>query len=204
MAEHVEAYPLAWPEGWERTPAQKRRNAPFQVSLAIARDQLLEEIRRVGGRNPIISTNVAVYERGGRYIPYANQPNPEDPGVAVYWTTREGEQRVIACDRWQTVRENIRAIGLTINALRGLDRWGSSTMLDRAFRGFAALPPAERHWTEILGVTRGWKLEDIETRYRALAREIHPDRAGGDADRMADLNRAIAEARREKNGRQLE
>lgn len=200
--EHVEAHPLAWPEGWERTPIGRRKNSTFQTSLAVARDQLLEEIRRLGGRNPIISTNVAVYRKAGQYVPYAGQREPDDPGVAVYWTTREGEQRVIACDRWKAVRENIRAIGLTVGALRGLDRWGSSTMLDRVFQGFAALPPAERPWWEILGVDHNWDLRDIEQVYRNTVRIEHPDR-GGNPERMADLNRAIAEARREKTGRQL-
>lgn len=204
--DYKQSYPLHWPEGWARTPAGKRRKAPFQITEVQAREQLLEEIRRLGGKAPIISTNVSIYQRRGVWVPYANQPTPEDPGVAVYWTTRDGEQRVIACDRWLTVRENIRAIGLSINAIRSLDRWGSSSMLDHAFRGFAALPPAgpdslpssHRAWWEVLETPWDAPLEFIEDRYRRLARVFHPDRPNGSTERMAELNLAIAEARAER------
>jgi DnaJ-class molecular chaperone len=73
-------------------------------------------------------------------------------------------------------------------------------MLERAFTGFAALPPkggTERPWWEVLGVTEHAPADVVKAAYRRLAAEHHPDR-GGDQDKMAQLNRAYetAQARR--------
>jgi len=193
-----DAYPLDWPAGWNRTPPHKRKRSAFKVTEGVARDNLLDEIRRLGGRLPIISTNVAFYERGGQKIPYANQKTPGDPGVAVYFTLK-GEQRVIACDRWLTVRENLHAIGLTVNALRGLDRWGSTDIVNRAFTGFQALPAASvpEHWSAVLNLGAApYTLQEAEAAYRDEARSAHPDR-GGSHEAMTRLNDAIRRAREE-------
>lgn len=194
----AEAWPLHWPEGWERTPPGERERSRFEVTEVWARTHLLEQIRLLGGRGVVLSTNVTLRRDG---LPYANQKTPEDPGVACYWLTRKNEWRVVACDKWRTVWENIRAIGLTLEALRGLERWGASGILDRAFQGFKVLPGAgdelaPQHWRQVLGVEPTASLADAEAAYRRLAREHHPDR-GGDAAVMATINAAIAQARRE-------
>lgn len=150
----IESYPLHWPAGWPRT--EKPKASRFDTSLADARDGLLEEIRLLGGRDVIISTNQETYMRGGREIPYAKQLRMgEDCGAAVYFTLN-GESRVFACDRWDRLQDNIQAIRLTIAALRGIERWGSSEMLNRIFTGFAALPETtgddNRAWWQVLGL----------------------------------------------------
>ena len=195
-----DAYPLDWPAGWPRTPPHKRHRSQFKLTEGVARDELLKELRRLGGRMPIISTNVPFYERGGHKIPYANMKTPDDPGVAVYFT-HGGEQRVIACDRWPTIRENLNAIRLTVNALRGLDRWGSTDIVNRAFTGFRALPAAAApaDWRTVLHVQPGGSLSIAEAMYRRLARDAHPDR-GGSNEAMARLNAAIRQAREELAG----
>ena len=87
--------------------------------------------------------------------------------------------------------------GLTIGALRMLDRTGASEILDRAYQGFAALPPvggSNPGWRDVLGLG-GSPLDaaTIEARYRELARKAHPD-AGGTHDAMVRLNEARAQA----------
>jgi hypothetical protein len=196
---HVASYPLHWPDGWAQTPHHKRRHAAFKTSLAAARDGVLEEVRLMGGTQPVISTNIATYQRRGIDIPYADQSAAKDaPGVAVYFTLK-GQPQVFACDRWKTVSANLQAIRKTIEALRGIERWGSSEMMSRVFQGFAALPPAPevQSWSEILGDPGYWGLQQLEARYRELAKIYHPDR-GGDPEKMAKLNWAIGQAREEK------
>lgn len=205
----AEAYPLAWPAGWERTPPHERRRSTFSVPPGRARDELVAEVKRLGGRSMVISTNAALRRDG---LPYAGQKNPEDPGVAVYWLTRGNEWRVVACDRWRSVDENIRAVGLTLGALRGLERWGASGVLDRAFQGFKALPGGDtaaapalrRPWPAVLGVEHlvGTLANDellviAETKFRKLAREMHPDAPTGNAEAFIELSDAIGQARKE-------
>jgi DnaJ-domain-containing protein 1 len=77
-------------------------------------------------------------------------------------------------------------------------------MLEQAFSGFAALPPAgPKPWREVLGVhgVSGEMAREVaRTRYRELAAEAHPDRAGGSHERMAEINAAYEAAKLELGG----
>lgn len=192
----IEAYPLAWPHGWPRT--KQPQASRFDVTFAAARDGLMDEIRLLGGRLPILSTNVALRRDG---LPYANQPEPSDRGVAVYFTWK-GQQRVFACDRWDRVHDNMRALQKTIEAIRGIERWGASDMLERAFSGFTALPaPGAKSWREVFGYheTQIPTAAELNRTWRDLAGKRHPD-AGGSHDLMSELNEARAAALREIKG----
>jgi hypothetical protein len=183
----TEAYPLAWPVGVPRTryPAQ---SAFGEVTIHRATQELLWEIERMGGRSPVVSTNL---ELRGDGLPYSKQRPITDHGVAVYFT-RKGHQMVFACDRWSRIEHNMRAITKTIEAMRGIERWGSSDLMERAFAGFEALP-APDPWWKILGlphqnVTRA----QIADAYRRASQSAHPDRPGGSHDKMAAINAARA------------
>jgi len=191
------AFPLTWPERQRRTPRHQRRPSRFEVGLAASRDHLLAELGRLRARHVVISSNIAVRRDG---LPYAAR-EPEDSGVAVYF---ERQVRgtwlpfVIACDAFLKVKENLRAIGLTVESLRAIERHGASEMLEAAFTGFAALPPPAPagSWWVVLGLAEDASRETVRSAYRKLAFERHPDR-GGDPDRWAELNDAIEIARKE-------
>lgn len=181
----ADAYPLAWPPGWERT--QYPKAARFKTNPGRARDKLVEELRRMKAKNIVISTNVELKADG---MPYANRRPPDDPGVAVYFMV-DGMQQCIPCDRWDTVADNMQAIRLTVEALRGIERWGSGKMMKAAFAGFKALPPAaaDRPWWEVLKCESFTPNDTVKDMYRQLARINHPDR-GGNITVMAEINAA--------------
>lgn len=192
----VEAFPLAWPEGWERIENNDyREEAQFTVNMARARDDLIAEIIRLCGRYPdplmVISTNVSLRLDG---LPYANQRAPEDPGAAVYFRYR-GTQRVFACDIYRRVEHNLRAIGKTIEAIRGIERWGASDMLERAFTGFEALP-APDSWRKILNVSADADWGTVHNVYMSRRAQCHPDR-GGDPDEFDSIMKAYKQAKQE-------
>lgn len=56
---------------------------------------------------------------------------------------RADHEYVLACDLFIDVRLNMHAIGLTVSAIRQIERCGASSMLERAFRGFMAALPAQ-------------------------------------------------------------
>jgi hypothetical protein len=181
-----EAFPLCWPDGWKR--AARRHRSRFEVSgFGKARDFLIAEIRRMGGTGVILSTNIALRNDG---LPYANTREPNDPGVAVYF--RSGKRDMcFACDAYTTVRENAYAIAKTIEALRGIERWGASDMMERAFRGFAALAAtSQEDWWDVLECLPTADTETINAQYRCRARSEHPDVAGGSHAAMSRLNAA--------------
>lgn len=188
------AYPLHWPAGQPRS--KRRQRAAFQVpSFAVARDELLNELRLMGTKYPVISTNISLRLDG---LPYANQAQPDDRGVAVYFLYKNSSH-VFACDRWNKVHDNIRAVARTIQAIRGIARWGTTDMMERAFTAFAALPASAEDWRTVLGLGVDATLEECKAAHRKLAFENHPDQ-GGRADEMAKVNDAYANAQRELEG----
>lgn len=198
----VSAHPLQWPAGRPRTQHYERENAKFDVTFARARDNIVAEVKLLtGGRwgqDPltVISTNIALRRDG---LPLAGQRAPDDVGVAVYFTYKK-RQMSFACDRWLKIEHNMQAIAKTIEALRGIARWGTGDMLEAAFHGFMALPEpaAKRSWREVLGIATDTHVSpDILIRcYRSAAAVAHPDRAGGSHDAMVAINAAYAEAKK--------
>ncbi len=186
------AYPLAWPKGWPRTEASKRERwpAPKPPPLQTALDEMKKELRLLGVEHVTLSSNVTLGAEA-----------PADPGVVAYGVY-DKQEIAIPCDRWNTVGGNLRAIAKTIEAMRGMQRWGAKHMIRAMFHGFVALPaagPGQQHWREVLGIAAGTKVDAtlIEHRRRALAMQHHPDRPGGSQEAMAKINAAADEALRE-------
>lgn len=62
---------------------------------------------------------------------------------ALRWLNRQDGRNfdhVIASDAFNEVRLNIASIMLTLRAIRQIERCGASSLLERAFKGFAELP----------------------------------------------------------------
>lgn len=171
------AYPLQWPTNWPRTKSRSR--ALFKTTWGSSVMQLMDELRRMEATHVVLSTNLSLRRDG---LPYANGPQPEDVGAAVYFMLN-GQQQCIPCDRWDRVEHNIRAIGLTVAALRGLDRWGAKETVNAAFRGFAALPhmPSSESFETKQKVQHFADCVDKDMargRYLRLVKELHPDMGG--------------------------
>jgi hypothetical protein len=187
----MDAYPLHWPEGWPRTknPQTSRFNT---ASRHVIVQCLMDEIRRMGGRNTIVSTNVRLRNDG---LPYASDKPPVDKGVAAYFTYK-GKPMVFACDKWDKVEDNTQSIRKTIEALRGIERWGASDMMERAFSGFQAIegPKDETPWN-ILRVPTDASPGELRAARNRLAQIYHPDSGSSpDAAMMSKINTAYEAA----------
>lgn len=192
MSEYT-SFPLSWPLSWKRTTFRThsrfgRRNPP---TVAQGRDGVIDELRKmkVWDWEVIISTNIPLRRDG---LPYSNQKEPSDPGVAVYFKVNK-KPTVLACDKWNTVGDNLWAIAKHIEALRGQDRWGVGS-LEQAFAGYVALEEkTQASCWEILGIPQSMNGSINENivmdAYRRKARETHPD-TGGTAEAFAEVVRA--------------
>ncbi len=60
---------------------------------------------------------------------------------AIAWATQSsrGKEHVIACDTFREVRWNLAAIAFTLKAIRQVETYGTSAMLERSFKSFLAL-----------------------------------------------------------------
>jgi hypothetical protein len=116
------------------------------------------------------------------------QPEPQDPGAAVYFTLK-GEPKCMACDAW-TGRQ--RGGDRRPHQRPPGDRPPRVSTLEEIFRAYTVLPErTPTDWPSVLGVERRTATRDlIEAAYRRLAKVAHPDLTGGEHDQMARLNAA--------------
>lgn len=198
------AYPLRWVDGRPRTPWNDRKQALWKedgrrLNLSIGRRRLSEQlglITKAGHAwrttDIVLSTNIRFTASGAR-DQNVSRRDPEDPGVALYFRL-DKQPLALACDRWDTVQDNIAAIAAHIETLRGQERWGVAD-LAQAFAGHVALPAPESWW-QVLGLaSSSATIEQIDQAWRAHMRHAHPDR-GGSTAAAARLNWARDEGRK--------
>jgi hypothetical protein len=189
------AYPLTWPANWPRMTSRKRASFTKCKNRLTVHDgvyRVLGELAhfRVARDDIIISTNVRTRLDG---TPRSDQPEPSDPGVAVYWEDRAGYTKVMAIDRYDRVADNLAAIAATLEAMRAIERHGGAMILERAFTGFTALPPPKTTCWDVLGIPPTKDEDAIMARFRWLAKLHHPDN-GGDHARMTEIIEARDQA----------
>ncbi|NBW06950.1 MAG: J domain-containing protein [Caulobacteraceae bacterium] len=189
-------YPLVWPAHRPRTKASARVKGGFvadkrSVTLAAASDKLEDQIERLGGRLPVLSSNIEL-RMDGR--PRADRAPPADPGVCVYFELK-GRPMAMACDAYTTVQQNIAAIANHIDAVRRQARYGVASA-EESLQAFAALPSPSvialggRTAWQILGIERTNSRRAVNAAWRDRAEIAHPDKPGGSDAAMAELNAA--------------
>jgi hypothetical protein len=207
MSDAPQRFPLAWPPHKARKPAHARKFGQFsagvdngsyvgrrKITAAEATQRVERELDRLGGRWPILSSNLELRVDGR---PRADKGEPVDPGACLYFDLK-GIPHAMACDTYMTVAQNIAAIAAHLEASRAIERYGVATAAE-ALQAFAALPPPpdikpKRPWWQVLGVDRSAvDADDVKALFRVKANKAHPDK-GGTAEAMAELNNAMAEA----------
>ena len=105
-----------------------------------ALDGLRTELGRLNARDCCIQIDVR--ERDiTRFGELRAEAKPTSPGIVIYAThPRQGDLR-FACDTYHKWWHNVRAVAMTLEALRGIARWGA-VRDEQQFAGFRALPGA--------------------------------------------------------------
>lgn len=194
------AYPLAWPQGWARTPAAERKHGSSVFSRAYpagawsfaeARDRLQDEMAKHDRNGGVVSTNFEV----GRNGPMEGRSRrPTDEGIAIY-LERDGKPYVVACDRFHDAEGNMRSLCLALEALRQLERHGGGVMFERAFQGFSALPPPDGYHEAQARPPRPWRdVLDFNADFGTVRFGISPDEAAAVArQRYRDRAKLVAD-----------
>jgi hypothetical protein len=170
-------------------------NARERCAFPWARKRLSDEVDRLGATDAILSSNCVLNLSGE---PRGDR-QPTDTGVALYFSLK-GRPMVMATDYYSEVASNLRRLSLALAYLRGLERHGGATMMERAFTGFAALPDPNRvkTWRDVLCIdpATAATADLVEDRFREQARKHHPD-VGGTDTAMAEVIAAREAALRE-------
>jgi hypothetical protein len=196
---------------WPRTPTRDRRRSPFSAGQKRTLEDLRRELDHLGAYSVVIQTYHRESDIRLDGMPKASAPAPSNPSVILSFTTRQGSYSY-PCDTYSVWTANLRAVVLTLERLRAIDRYGV-TKHGEQYTGWKALPPASPVSSN--GMTRevaaaflaghgpmenGRPLYDaaallrspslVDLVYHSAARKLHPDR-GGDHDAFVELQRAV-------------
>lgn len=161
-------YKLTWPADEPRTPPSERRtSSPFTMPADRVIRVLAAELVRFRARDVVLSTNDNRRHR------------PNDPGASLFFSV--GMRNVSICvDVFADTADNVRAIGKIVESMRTMERYGGQKTADKAFTGFAALPPPPDIW-KTLGISKGvgealspkMKRDFVMEAFRERAKVVH-------------------------------
>lgn len=189
-----------WPAGHVRTPPAERTTSRFRSGYADTLELLERELRLLGAENAVLQVDVAEAKIRNDGLLYSNaRVGAEDSGIVLSFETDDGRY-MYPCDSYRDWKDNLRAIALTLENLRAVDRYGVSQSGEQ-YVGWRALPAdvdqamtAEDAATVLArsaGAGDGEAselasrvLEDPKERravYRRACKYTHPDQGGSEA-----------------------
>jgi hypothetical protein len=201
-------------DAWTDLETRSRERAPWTASWQSTLDMLAGELGHLGVKTAVIQVDASEADLRRDGMPRGDAVAGH-PGVIVSFESRFGPLRYAADTyrgnskhaAWQA---NLRAIALTLQALRSVDRYGA-TKRGEQYRGWTAIAPpapmfadADEAWRwmrkyaadELVIVIEG----DLTPRklYRAMARKMHPDQGHprADWDRLDEARRMLEKAGR--------
>jgi hypothetical protein len=180
-----------WPG--KRTDAWKRKDATFRASYPRTLDLLEYELGKLGAQDVVIQVEDLTladirndgWPRGGKTY------NPDKPGVVLSFASKKGPL-ALPCDRYRDWQDNLRAIALSLEALRAVDRYGV-TQSNEQYRGWTPLADpksangkmtrdeAARFLAALLNMSPEALLRDknsVASAVRVARVNNHPDRGG--------------------------
>lgn len=189
-------------DAWPGPLTAKRTPSQFKSSWNDTKQDLERELRFLGVEGTVV-IQLAVEEKDIRLSGELRTGAViRHPGVILSFESKHGPL-MYACDKfvkpsWKNFtswHQNVRAIVLTLEALRAVDRYGA-TKAGEQYRGFAALPPGRGASSRddaiaILKKYAGtggpdWLPIDY---YRHASKRTHPD-AGGSNDAFNAVQQA--------------
>lgn len=185
----------AWP-GTKRR-AYERKKSPFDVKYSRLLDDLERELTHLRGKDIVIQAYFHREDIRNDGWPRSSA-RPSEPGVIVSFVKSNGQEVAFPCDTYQTYESNLRAISLTLTALRAVERYGVSQN-DEQYKGWAKLPPAPKRMSAVdaehfIVLHSGIQISSkasFDSSYRAAARKLHPDNQDtGNNDQFVLLQQA--------------
>jgi hypothetical protein len=185
------------------TPAAARKRSPFKAGYEQTLDLLFREAALLGAKHLVLQVDLQERDIRRDGLPKANARHGPNPGVIVSFGSEFGPLRY-ATDAYDDWRSNLRAVALSLEALRAVNRHGVSRRGEQ-YRGWTAIPSAApgrgpfsdraeaETWMQKCAAENGiGRVDDIGwgALYRLLAKEMHPDRNDGSTELWDRLDAA--------------
>jgi hypothetical protein len=158
-----------WPHKATTSRQYARFDTPYPKTIAL----LEREVAYLGGRDILMGVGLAEHDIRLDGQARANARSVSHPGVEISFDSREHGRQTFATDQYTDWQDNVRAIALSLEALRAVERWGVSK--GRQYAGFAQLTagPGKEE--------RGRRLIAQYGSVNAALRATHPDTGGATA-----------------------
>lgn len=134
--------------------------------------------------------------KGMRLEGYREQPIEDREVRLTYY--QDDRPVTLTMNTQKRAVDNLRAIFLSIEAMRLLEKRGLTETVRSAYMQLAA-PEQKRNPYDVLMILPDSPIEVAEAVFRSLAKKHHPD-TGGSMKTFKELNDAINEIRKEKDG----
>ena len=190
------------------TPPAKQRAARFEASYSATLDLLERELRALTAQDIVVQAWFTWEQIRDDGWP-RSAANPSQSGLILSFTVRKvvnHKMTVTAlsfpCDTFDTFDDNLRAIALTLEALRKIDRYGV-TQGNQQYTGWKQLPAQDTNNNgsmsrgdaiAFIAMHSGMSMHgaeiDLQYAYRTAARKLHPDSGDGDHELFVKLQKA--------------
>jgi hypothetical protein len=193
----IEKWPGEWPKTVERSPF----SSPHAKTLAL----LDRELTMIGAREIVLQAFFSASKIKSDGWPYADA-RPSQTGVILSFRTHSKGMLSFPCWRYNKYEDNLRAIALSLEALRAVDRYGVTQRAEQyqgwkqiegpkpafpsaeeaaRFIAVQAYGPTGERYMDLLGSP------DVRAKaYRAAAARLHPEAPTGNAEQFLLLQKA--------------
>src|SRR5574340_172163 len=111
---------------WPYKPTQPRQYSRFETSYPRTLGLLEREVAFLGGREIVMGVGLNEYDIRQDGQPRANARSRIHPGVEISFNSSDHGRLAYATDQYTEWQANVRAIALSLEALRAVERWGVS------------------------------------------------------------------------------
>ena len=195
-------------EKWPGEPTKSRIGAPFRTTYAKTLVLLDRELRQLSAKNITIRAFFRANQLRQDGWPLSGS-RPSQPGIVVSFTkvtTAAKEPLSFPCDRFTTFEDNMRAVALSLEALRAVDRYGVTRRAEQ-YQGWKQIaapsdqPFSSKEEAAAFVCTQaygdGRMAQQVltnptffEAAYRSACRTMHPDSPTGSHELFVKLQAA--------------